>query len=318
MRASGLISLVVLASFLSACSESTPEASQPVADAGCNLFTGVGCEDARDTSEDDAVPEDGTRDASDDTAADVRSDISFDDLGVPDGVLPDVTTDEAKSLRDYCKLIMSRVCFSIYQCGDLAAGIRPSMEEQGQFSDEVTCREAIGTLINPYCADYLIPLEQGRYTLDQGAAATCVGRVANATCSAFFPGDADLLDCTTRPPLAPKVESGGDCNRSDQCIDGAERCSNTRLGGNLAQDGRCEPASGEACDVAANCGMGQFCDQPGFDGAVFVDIEGACQPRVALGEGCEEDAQCPAGARCDFSGHIDPATGAPTAGTCTN
>jgi hypothetical protein len=295
LRASALRLPLLLATLAlaSACSsEETGTETEADTATGCNLFTGVGCEDSGTTDTGTGVADTGTTDTG--------------------GALD--PAEESAAILAFCADAVASICDHLYDCSAEFSEKRAEFEAAFGFSDRSSCKISIAVAFEPRCVPEANAASSGRVRRDPARLSRCEALLAEAECSTFVAGSAERDACFTPLPVVGSAANGISCARTSECSDPLSRCS-TFDPAALSASGMCEPALGAACQTADTCLPSQYCDQPGNDWEVAPGLPGVCAPRAAGGAACEDQQGCEAGLTCNSSAGAGQG-GEPINGTC--
>lgn len=307
MRSTGLLLSLALGSGLVACSSETDSnttADTGAADAGCNLFTGEGCDGSgSDTGSTDT----GTADSG-------TADSGTTDTGSTDTGGATNPRAESQALLDFCADAIDSLCDHLYSCSAEFADKRLEFETNFGFTDAESCKLSLPPVFEPLCGPEVNAAAEGRIRRDMNRFDRCVAFATVSDCATYLANTPDTDLCFSPLPVVGTVADGDICARSSECASGLSRCSFLDPLG-LSPNGICEPALGAACLDATTCLPSQYCDQPGNDWEVTPGVAGVCAPRAAAGAACEDQVGCLGSLTCTSSTGTGQG-GEPINGTC--
>jgi hypothetical protein len=295
MRRTSLLLSLALGSGLFACSSETDTNTTTdtgAATSGCNLFTGVGCEDSGTTDTGTGVADTGTTDTG--------------------GALN--PAEESAAILAFCAAAVASLCDRLYVCSAEYAERRAEFEAAYGFSDKASCKIWLSADFDLRCAPDADAAASGRVRRDPVRFARCESLLAETDCPTFAANEAELDGCFAPLPVVGNTPNGTECARTSECADPLSRCS-TFDATALSGSGVCEAALGASCQAAETCLPSQYCDQPGNDWEIAPGVPGVCAPRGEAGAACEDLSGCAGGLTCTSSSGAG-AGGEPINGTC--
>jgi hypothetical protein len=304
MRRTGLLLSLALGSGLVACSSESDTGSGAdtgTADAGCNLFTGEGCED---TGGSDTGGGSGTG----------TTDTGTTDTGTTDTGGSVNGREESLAILEFCSDAIDSLCNHLYDCTVEFADKRAEFETNFGFTDAESCKLALPQVFDGLCGPAANAAAEGRVRRDSSRFDRCAAFATVTDCATYL-GNSDENDLCFAPlPVVGNVADGASCARTSECAAATSRCTVNDPTAFTA-GGICEPALGASCQTADTCLPTQYCDQPGNDWEVAPGVPGVCAPRAAGGAACEDQQGCEAGLSCNSSAGAGQG-GEPIDGTC--
>ena len=298
------ISLLALAPIAACSSETDTNTSADTGspDPGCNLFTGVGCEDTGGSDTGGGAADTGGSDTGGGT------DTGATDTGATDTGSAAERNAIAAEVRALCIAQRRHICKLATDCESLAE-IRAVFEQLGGI-DTASCAEAIAGLITPDCELIAAGIERGRVTVDRAGIASCMPELSSEDCDSQVSGSLPLeTGCTNGVVGASGLQPDGvSCAAHVECSNGLRCTSN----GVEDVEGLCEPAELADCTTLSECPQAFYC----IGVSSSIDGVGSCTARLGEGARCSDPDACLAPFACLRLDETDPATGQPYVATC--